>query len=178
LVLGSPEVAASAPQVAAIKSEFLKVCPKCVVKYSGITIANWATQTTPIVNAAILKDSKLSYVMPIYDSQSQLIISAIKTAGAQKRIHITSYDGTPFVLKYLEDGTTVTMDVGQNLSWLAYAFMDQDMRVLAKQAPVANENLPLRAFTSKNVRLTGTPPVNNLGYGNAYISNYYKLWNG
>jgi len=176
LVIGSPEVVASAAQVGAIRSEFARVCPGCKVDYTGITIANWASQIEPTVEGAIRSNPSLNYVLPIYDSASQFVIPAITTEGATGRVHIATYDGTPFVLKDLESKTVVTMDVGQDLAWLAYAFIDQDMRVLAKQPPVTNENLPLRVFTSANVKDTGVPPRNSTGYGKAYIPGYYKLW--
>lgn len=176
LVIGSPEVAASAAQVAAIKHQFAKVCPKCHVKYTGITIANWATQTGPLVEGAIRANPALDYILPVYDSESEYIIPAISTEGATGRVHIVSYDGTAFVLKDLEQGNAVTMDVGQDLAWLAYAFMDQNMRVLAGLKPLNSEKLPLRVFTSKNVSDAGKPPGNTTGYGKGYISGYLKLW--
>ena len=104
------------------------------------------------------------------------IIPAISSLGGTGRVHIASYDGTAFVLKDLESRTGITMDVGQDLAWLSYAFLDQDMRLLAKMAPVRSENLPLRVFTFANAKDTGVPPQNTTGYGNAYIPGYYSLW--
>jgi ribose transport system substrate-binding protein len=176
MIIGSPEVVASAAQVDAIKSEFAKVCPACNVQEAGITIANWATQIQPQVQSAIRSAQAPTYILPIYDSASQFVIAGINASGAQGRVHISTYDGTPFVLQMLESGNTVTMDVGQDLDWLAYAFMDQEMRYLSGQKPVADENLPLRVFTKQNVNETGVPPKPSTGYGTADISGYHRLW--
>lgn len=176
LIIGSPEVVASAAQVNGTASEFKKVCPTCQVKETGITIANWASQIQPEVQSAIASNPKLNYILPIYDSASQFVIAGIDAAVAHGKVNISTYDGTPFVLQYLQSGNAVTMDVGQDLDWLAYAFMDQEMRYLSGQKPVSNENLPLRVFDKSNVNETGVPPKPSTGYGTAYIAGYHKLW--
>ena len=176
LIIGSPEVVASAAQVAGTELEFKKVCPTCHVSETGITIANWATQIQPEVQSAIRSNPQLNYILPIYDSASQFVIAGINTAGAQGKVHISTYDGTPFVLQFLQSGNTVTMDVGQDLDWLAYAFMDQEMRYLSGQKPVSDENLPLRVFIKQNVNEAGVPPKPSTGYGTAYITGYHNLW--
>lgn len=176
LVISSPEVVASAAQATGIESEFKKVCPACHVSESGITIANWATQIQPEVQSAIQSNPQLNYILPIYDSASQFVIAGVNAAGGQGKVHISTYDGTPFVLQYLQSGNTVTMDVGQDLDWLAYAFMDQEMRYLSGQKAVSDENLPLRVFVKQNVNEAGVPPQPSTGYGTAYIAGYHKLW--
>jgi ribose transport system substrate-binding protein len=65
LVIGSPDVPASVAQVAAMKSEFGRVSPACKVDYTGITVADWASQTEKTVAAAIRSDPALNYVLPV-----------------------------------------------------------------------------------------------------------------
>lgn len=177
LVIGSSDVAASPYGVAAIKSEFAKYCPStCKEKYIDIPVADWASQTQSQVQSALQADPNINYILPVYDSQSQFIVPAIKAAGREGKVHIATYDGTPFVLKMMETGNIVTMDVGEDLDWVAKAIMDQEMRVAGGLKPVANENTPLYIFTKANVKTAGVPPKVSTGYGSSYISGYQKLW--
>ncbi|MGH9067068.1 MAG: sugar ABC transporter substrate-binding protein [Acidimicrobiales bacterium] len=176
LVIGSSDVAASPYQVGHIKTAFTKYCPGCKVKYIDIPVADWASQTQSQVQAALSADPNLDYVLPVYDSQSQFIVPAIKAAGRDGKVHIVTYDGTAFVLKMMEQGNIVAMDVGENLKWVAWAIADQEMRVAGGLKPVPNENTPLMIFTKKNVSTAGTPPKPSTGYGNAYVSGYEHLW--
>jgi ribose transport system substrate-binding protein len=45
----------------------------------------------------------LNYVIPIYDSMSQYVVPAIQEQSAANRVRIATFNGTPFVLKLLED---------------------------------------------------------------------------
>lgn len=176
LVIGSSDVVSSNFMVQAIQNEFQQHCSTCKVKKIDVTVANWASQTQPQVQAALNADPNINYILPVYDSQSQFIIPAITAAGKTGKVHIATYDGTPFVLKMMQDGDTVRMDVGEDLDWVSKAVMDQDMRVAAGLQPVKDTNTPLYIFTKKNVDTAGTPPKNSTGYGNAYITGYDKLW--
>lgn len=176
LVIGSSDVVSSNFMVGAIQNEFKTHCSTCKVKKIDVTVANWASQTQSQVQAALNADPNINYILPVYDSQSQFIVPAITAAGKTGKVHIATYDGTPFVLKMMQDGGTVRMDVGEDLDWVSKAVMDQDMRVAAGLPPVKNTNTPLYIFTKKNVDTAGTPPKNSTGYGKAYITGYDKLW--
>jgi ribose transport system substrate-binding protein len=117
-----------------------------------------------------------NYILPVYDSQSQYIEPAITAAGAEGKVHIVTYDGTAFVLDYLRKGQAVTMDVGEDLQWVAWAIMDQEMRIMAGLKPVPNEHTPMMIWTSQNIAQAGNPPQQSEGYGNGFITGYEKLW--
>lgn len=177
LLVGSSDVAASDYQVAAGQDEFKQHCGSaCKVKTIDVTVANWASQTQPQVEAALNADPGIDYVLPLYDSQSQFIVPAIKAAGKEGSVKIVSYDGTPFVLQMIQDGSTVVMDAGEDLGWVSRAIMDQDMRVAAGLAPVKRLNTPIYIFTKDNVNNAGVPPQNSTGYGNADVCGYQALW--
>jgi ribose transport system substrate-binding protein len=76
----------------------------------------------------------------------------------------------------LQEHDAVVMDVGEDLKWIAWAIMDQEMRIMAGLKPVKFENTPLMIFTSKNVDSAGVPPVQSKGYGNGFVTGYEKLW--
>lgn len=176
LVIGSNDVVSSPYMVKAINGEFSKYCPTCKVKDINIPVADWASQTQTQVEADLNADPGINYILPVYDSQSQFVVPAITAAGRTGKVFIATYDGTPFVLKMMQDGNTVKMDVGEDLNWISYAVMDQDMRVAAGMKPSPNENTPMMIFTKNNVNTAGVPPRNSTGYGSSYIAGYKKLW--
>lgn len=178
LLIGSGDVAASPFGIAAEKAEFRQVCPDCKVYTIDIPVADWASQTQTQVQAQLQAHPKLTFISPVYDSQSQFIIPAITTANKVGKVHIVSYDGTPFVLGDMqtEHGSMVQMDVGEDLEWVSLAILDNEMRIAGRLAPVANERIPLYIWDVQNVNRAGRPPQNNRGYGAADITGYYKLW--
>jgi ribose transport system substrate-binding protein len=178
LIVGSSDVAASSFGLTAEKNEFKQVCPNCKVYTIDVPVADWATATQTQVQAQMQAHPGLNYISPMYDSQSQFIIPAVTTANKVGKVHIVSYDGTPFVLGDMqtEKGSIVQMDVGEDLEWVSLAIVDAEMRIAGGLKPVANEGIPLLIFDIKNVNTTGIPPVNSKGYGSSGVSGYYKLW--
>ena len=178
LIVGSSDVAASSFGLAAEQAEFKQVCPDCKVYTINVPVANWASTTQTQVQAQLQAHPNLSYISPMYDSQSQFIIPAITTANKVGKVHIVSYDGTPFVLGDMqtEKGSIVQMDVGEDLEWVSLAIIDNEMRIAGGLTAVSNEGIPLLIFDTQNVNTTGIPPVNSKGYGSSGVSGYYKLW--
>src|ERR1019366_8145892 len=176
LLIGSSDVAASPFGIAAEKAEFKQVCPNCKVYSIDVPVADWASTTQTQVQAQLQAHPNLNYVSPVYDSQSQFIIPAITTANKVGKVHIVSYDGTPFVLGDMqtEKGSIVQMDVGEDLEWVSLAIIDNEMRIVGGLSAVANEGIPLYLWDITNVKNAGTPPQNNKGYGAADLSGYYK----
>lgn len=176
LIIESSDAISSPFMLSSELNEFKRYCPECKVSSINIPVADWASQTQSQVESKLTADPNLDYILPVYDSQSQFIVPAIETTGRVGKVHIISYDGTPFVLKMMETGNIVQMDVGEDLDWVSKAIMDNEMRIMAGLPPVANEHTPLYIFTKKNVATAGTPPKNSTGYGTAYIKGYNKIW--
>jgi ribose transport system substrate-binding protein len=78
----------------------------------------------------------------------------------------------------MQKGDIVRMDVGENLNWLGWAYIDAGARMLSGQKlPLQfDEHTPLRVFTKANVAQAGTPPKLSTGYGTAYQTGYKKIW--
>jgi ribose transport system substrate-binding protein len=177
LFIQSAELVNAAPMVAAMKDEFARRCGSgCKYRIVNVPVVDWATKIQSQVATAIVRDPNLNYVLPMVDSMSQFVAPAITAAGKVGKVHVASYNGTPFVMRMLQEGDIVSMDVGENLQWLGWANMDQAFRLLLKAKPVRTENTALRVFTKSNIREAGTPPKINVGYGSAYVTGYEKLW--
>lgn len=181
LVLTSKEVIGSPAEVQAIQDEFKQRCGEgCKLRFVDVPVPDWPTKIQTEVQSAIQADPELNYIVPFYDGMTQFVLPAIRTAGATDRVKVATFNGTPFALKFIQDGTPVVMDVGENLDHVGYAAMDQAMRILAGAEPIASgdENIPLRVFDETNVDEAGTPPELSKGYGDAYRKGYTKLWSG
>lgn len=177
LVLYPQDTVSARAEIAGIKSEWLAVCPKtCTASYMNIPITDWASTTQPTVAAAIASNPNLNVVMPVFDSESEYVIPAFLTANTGKRIQIYTYNGTPAILKLMQEGKPIATDLGQNLSAVAAAILDNDMRVAAHLSPAKSLPTGLFIFTPHNVSTAGTPPVTGQGYGHAYASGFANLW--
>jgi ribose transport system substrate-binding protein len=178
VIFTSPDVPPSNGITAAMQKEFTTYCPACKVKVIDVPLADWATKIAPETQSSISSDPSINWITPIYDSMSLFAQQGITAAGKTGAVHIASYNGTPAVMKLIQDGNIMSMDVGENITWLAYATMDQVGRVITGAPIVAsgNEETPLRVFTKANINQTGTPPTPNLGYGTAYVTGYGALW--
>lgn len=177
LVVTSNDVPATGPIVAGLKDEFDAHCGACKASFVDVPVADWATRIQSVVQSALLKDPKIDYIVPIYDSMTEFAIPAIMAVNRAAQVHIATYNGTPFVLKDLQQGDIVRMDVGVDEDWLGWAYLDAAARVLSGSTQtVVNEDTVLRVFTRANVREAGDPPQPSTGYGDSYLAGYRRLW--
>jgi ribose transport system substrate-binding protein len=176
LVIISSDARSTLPLTRGLRDEFRARCPGCQLRFIDVPIARWAVELGNEVQSALVRDPRLGYVIPIYDSMSQYVVPAIRAQGAVGRVRVATFNGTPFVLKLLEDANVVQMDAGEDLEWVGWALMDQTFRVVAGERPIRSEHTPLRVFDRGNVREAGTPPRVDQGYGNAFVAGYERLW--
>ena len=174
LVLGPEEITPTGPLKKAVLDYFKENCPSCKTTFINTPAAEWGTKIQPAVQAALLADPSINYVLPLYDSMSQYAAPAIVATGSKAKI--VSYNGTPFVLDMMRDGDIVEMNVGESLGWVGMAGIDADMRLLCAQKPVTELNTPAYIFDKANVATAGKPATFNDGYGDAHISGFKKLW--
>jgi ribose transport system substrate-binding protein len=178
LVLTSNEVLATSPIVSGIKAVFAKQCPGCKLTFVNVPVKDWSTQIQSDAQSAMVRDPNLNYIIPIYDSMTQFVVPAVTAEGKTGKVFVATFNGTPFVLKYIQDGDIVRMDLGEDLQWIGYAFMDADARLLDGQGlpQIFNARTPLRVFTKSNIAQAGSPPELSTGYGSSYLEGYNKLW--
>ncbi len=174
LVLISTGPLSTDSMMAGITDE-LKHCEDCKTKVINVPVVDWGTRITPNVQSALLSDPTVNYIIVIYDSMSQFVVPAVTITGAQDRVKIDAFNGTPFVLGLIQQGQ-VEMDIGENLDWIGHAIIDAEMRIVCGLPPVANPRIPFYIFDAHNAKDAGTPPQLSQGYGDAYVDGYAKLW--
>jgi ribose transport system substrate-binding protein len=174
LVIASDEVYSTAAMVDAMKAEFAQ-CPDAKVVFVNVPITDWASKIQPTVVSAIQGNPDLNFIIPVYDSMCQFVVPAITLTGAKDRVKITSFNGTPFVIGYVQQGK-VDMDVGESLDWSARGIMDAEMRLVGGLEPVKDPHTPVHIFDATNADSVGHPPKANTGYGTEYVNEFHKLW--
>ncbi len=176
LFLTSSDVKASAAAESAFKDELEKVCPDCKVDYMDIPSSDWATKILPQVQAALVADPSIDYVLPVFDTMSIWAIQAIIQAGRQDKVRIATYNGTPSILKMMGESDIIEMNVGQSNDWMAHVTLDQGMRVAAGLSTNPDATWPLYIWTKDNLAAAGNPPTDSEGYGQDYKTGFKTLW--
>ncbi|MDP9830590.1 sugar ABC transporter substrate-binding protein [Kineosporia succinea] len=141
----------------------------------NVAVPQWSTQIQGQVQSALLKDPKINAVLPIYDSMALYAIPGIKQAASNREVPIYSFNGTPSILKLVQDGS-VAMDVAENPDWVAYVNIDTAFRAMLGADPIAKASGPLRVIDSSNVADTGNPPESGKGFGDEYQGAFLKVW--
>ena len=153
----------------------LKHCDDCKTKVMNYPVVDWGTRITPGVQAALLADPTVNYIIVIYDSMSQFVVPAVTITGRAGKVGIDAFNGTPFVLGLVQQGQ-VEMDIGENLDWIGHAIIDAEMRRICGLPLVPDPKIPFYIFTKDNAKDAGTPPQLSQGYGDAYVKGYADLW--
>lgn len=175
LVVTINQVKSTVPMVDGIKEQFRKNCPGCKLAFTDVTIADVATKIQPNVQAALTRDPRINYVIALYDSaQAPFAAAGIRAAGRTNTVKISTFNGTPEILKQVKNGDLIAMDVGENLDWIAHAVMDQSMRIIGDLDPVQNARVPVRVFDDSNIGDAGDDFTG--GFGEEYVAGYERLW--
>lgn len=179
VIITAKEVPPSDGIVDAMIKHLKERCPEAEdPKVINVPVTEWGTRIRPEVQSALQADPTVNWVLPIYDSMSLGAEAGIRAAGKAQDVRISSYNGTPEILKLIQDGDIMAANMGENINWLGWANMDQAFRILA-DGPIIEDGIeqtPLRVFDDSNIADVGTPPTPDQGYGDAYIEGYRKLW--
>jgi ribose transport system substrate-binding protein len=178
LIVNSSEVPPSNGMVAAMKEELASHCSACKVEIVDVAATSWGTDLSSAVQSALQTNPNIDFVLPVYDSMMLYVESAVLSSGKVGQVQTASFNGTPAILKLMQDGDVVAMDVGEDVSWLAWSTLDEAGRILTGSGPTpgGNQQTPLKVITDGNVADAGTPPQSGKGYGNAYLAGYGALW--
>ena len=177
LVMTSDDFFPASQQVTEATEEvFATYCPACNVRVVDVPSPDWATRIQTTVNSEMISEPDTDWVIPIFDGMAQYVVAGLESASAED-VGVVTFNGSTPVLQMIQ-ASDVTVDLGENTVWLAWADMDQVLRVLNGVDPVQSENTPVRIWTAENVDEAGTPPELNVGYGTAYVDGYNELWQG
>lgn len=175
LVIGSADILPSPGTVDVVTEELANACPECTSTVINIPVAQWNTDVQGEVQSALTRDPSITHVYPLYDAMVAGAVPAIQTVGRVDDVKVVSYNGSPYVLQYIQDGDIVGMDVGEDTVGIGYANMDQAFRILLGE-PTVDQRTTIRIWDDTNVEETGTPPVVGQGYGDEAVVGFLQLW--
>lgn len=172
----SNEVPPTIPLVANFKSQLAENCPNCkIIQEINVGVTEWGTKIQPAVQSAVQANPEINVVIPIYDSMAQFVVPALRLAGKTGEVKLATFNGTPFVLDYIQQGLA-DMDIGESLDWIAYATIDGHLRDACGLPTPTALNVPFYIFDKNNAAEAGTPAEFDTGYGDAYKSGFRTLW--
>jgi ribose transport system substrate-binding protein len=175
-IVVSRDVPPTIPLIDNFMAELAKVAPNGkIVQEINVGVTEWGTKIQPGVQAALQANPDINVVIPIYDSMSQFVVPAIRLVGKTGQVKVGTFNGTPFVLDYIQSGE-VDMDIGESLDWIAYATVDGHLRDACGLPTPTALNVPFYIFDKSNAATAGTPAQFDTGYGDAYKSGFRKLW--
>lgn len=185
LFLTTPDVAGSVEEEKAFSQELASVCPHCASVVKGVTLANWATDIAPVVNAELLRDHDIDYVVPAFDPMTQFAAPAIQQAGRAGTVQIATVNGSLQQMQQLRQGQLIGVEVGVDLNALGYLEADQVLRSLAGAEPLTTFPVgPVRIFDRSNagdLDLTADKQASGAWYTEkpgAYSEFFARLWRG
>lgn len=154
-------------------------CSDCKTKLTNVPISQWSTRIQSGVQAALVSDSKIDYVVAAYDSMTPFVLPALGT----KQISIVTQNANLAEMKNLADGNHVAVEVGSDPNWEGWAYADQALRLMAGQSAVL-EKIPVRVFTKDNIKglsITAQAAATQDWYGGPALSTamqngFKKLW--
>ena len=111
--------------VEAMRTELAELCPTRRRRSSTCRSSTGARRSRPRSQSALAADPNIKWVLPIYDSMSIPAIAGIRGAGKARAVKVASYNGTPDVMKLIENGDIMAADMGENIELARYANMDQ-----------------------------------------------------
>ena len=130
LLIGGADVLPSPGTLDTISKEFADQCATCKVTVKNIPVSDWNTKAQGEVQSALTADPSINYVYPLYDAMVAGAVPAVQTLGKTGQVKVVSYNGSPYALKYIQDGDIVAMNVGEDTVGIGYASMDQAFRIL------------------------------------------------
>src|SRR5215469_5499666 len=175
VIVSAPDLLPSPGIVSAMESQYRAYCPACTYKVIEVPVAQWNTGVQSEVQSALVADPSINYVDPIADAMCTGAVPAVQAVGKSGSVKVVSFNGSPFALNDIRNGTIMAVDASENTRWIGFADVDQSFRLLAGMPPV-NETTPIRLMDKSNVTQAGVPATSYLGYGNAYAVGFWHLW--
>ena len=153
----------------------------CKVTEEIVRFADFATRLPSLAQTVVNRDPSVNYMISVIDGMTLNIIPGLEAAGAQDRVKIATYNGTPSVLQLMKDHHVVYADPGGPHVWEGWVDVDQALRVLTGNDPVPSateeSKPPNRLFDRTNIDEIDLSGPEEVWYNTAAAKEGFKqLW--
>lgn len=153
----------------------------CKVTEEIVRFADFATRLPSLAQTVVNRDPSVNYMISVIDGMTLNIIPGLEAAGAQDRVKIATYNGTPSVLQLMKDHHVVYADPGGPHVWEGWVDVDQALRVLTGNDPVPSateeSKPPNRLFDRTNIDEIDLSAPEEVWYDTAAAKEGFKqLW--
>lgn len=171
-----PEIKTTVLEREAFEKRLSELCPECSVAKASSPVAQWGNLAS-LTGSLLKQDPATNYLVPALDAMIPLMKPAIFAGGAAEKVKVSAYNATQPNLEDLQKGQLVGGLVGNPEAWMGWAVVDEALRALSGQPPVADEKIPNRTFTEENVQELNLkePPISWYGEPE-FRQGYEKLW--
>lgn len=152
LCLAIPEFKVTESVCRGFTDAVTKYCPGCKVDTKDIAVAQLADQTNAVVNAELLSDSALDFVMGSIDDFCGIAAATVKRVGSgDQAVVCGGQNGNVDALTSIKGNGFQAVSAGQNTNWWGWAFFDAVARAqvgaLGPNAVITAPNTLLTAQT-------------------------------
>jgi ribose transport system substrate-binding protein len=177
LIYNVPGISVSPQMTQSITEELERLCPEtCSVEVVDAPLDQWSTLLPSQTSSTLERNPDLNYLFPLFDSMIAQIEPAIAEKGAEDRVRIISYNATLRTMQLVGGGDLVAADIGNPQEWIGWAFVDQAIRLLLGEEPLADENIPNRLFDDTNIDTIDLEAPEATWYGADFECGYRELW--
>jgi len=178
-MIGSSTFRTSDLEIDAFESELKEICPDATTRKEDSPLPQWTTTLGSLGKSMVTSDPEMNYIFPLYDAMVISLKPALAAAGAEQ-VKIVSYNANlPNIEAIATKSDAEVGNVGGPTEWLGWATMDQVVRLLQDEEPVADVDVPLRTFTHENIDSIDTEQPEYTWYGEFDFQSFYTdLWGG
>lgn len=161
----------------AFKDEIKSLCPDCKVQVIDTPAATTSpTVIAGLTSAFVNKNSGPVYMVPTFDYYVPQVASALAEADAEDRAKLISWNAGHASMQMLQEGKLVLALLGSSPGLLGWATIDAAVRLVSGKPAVEDPEIPVRAFTAKNIGDIDLSSPESEWYGGGYQEVYKSLW--
>lgn len=183
LCLAIPEFKVTESVCQGFTAAVTKYCPGCKVDTKDIAVAQLADQTNAVVNAELLSNSHLDFVMGSVDDFCGIAAATVKRVGSgDQAVVCGGQNGTVDALSSIRGTGFQVVSAGQNTNWWGWAFFDATARAqVGALGPNAIITAPNTLLTAQTFTYDGKIDYNNTdaAFGvppTLYQNGFQQLW--
>ena len=182
LCLAIPEFKVTGSVCQGLTDAIQQYCPDCSVTTKDIAVAQLADQTNAIVNAELLGNENLNFVMGSVDDFCGIAAATVQRVRPGGGVVCGGQNGTVDALTSIKDGGFQVVTAGQNTNWWGWAFFDATAR--AQVGAIGADAIitaPNQLFTAESFDYTGPLDYDSTdsAYGvepSLYQKGFQDLW--